>query len=182
MSRGWPIKVSQFKAIRRSVFNSGACMFLATLICKMPPKFSVYGFFILIAGSFSLMRNYPITAFVTILVSAIFLYGTRDLEAGARLTAQDLTVVVMFYAPTFFALGYIYNDEAESRHFKKYLVAHNCVFSREDVVRVSTGACDNRTGMCDDGGDTMEAVYACPNSNEITLREFAAGGSGVPSE
>ncbi|MBP0629983.1 hypothetical protein [Cupriavidus sp. AcVe19-1a] len=144
----------------------------------VPPKVLVYGFFVFLAFSYGLMREYPAMALGALIVSALCFYGARS---NKRLTSEEWMVAAAFYVPTLVLFGYSYNQGAELRHFNKYLVVHHCVFAREDILRTSAGSCDSRTGMCDEGGESTEAVYACRNGNEITYREFAAGGFGVAS-
>ncbi|MEM5276698.1 hypothetical protein VSR17_16860 [Cupriavidus taiwanensis] len=143
----------------------------------VPPKVLGCGFFVLLASCYGFMREYPATTLGVLIASALCFYGAR---ANKRLTSEEWMVAAAFYVPTLVLFGYSYNEGAELRRFNKYLVAHHCVFAREDILRATAGSCDSRTGMCDEGGEITEEVFACRNGNEITFREFAAGGFGKP--
>lgn len=152
---------------------------MQSLVHRLPEKTFVYGFVVSYGTSFFLIEDHFIFALVLLFTSLLFYFLSRRSNASRGITTEDWIFLAVFYLPALALFTYKYIESTELRNFKRYLAAHDCEYVREDIVRVNSGNCDSRTGMCDEGDDTKEAIYNCSTGNEISFRDFVAGGYGV---
>lgn len=115
-----------------------------------------------------------------LIASLLCLYLTE--EPGrwtAKQKREEVAVIIIFLYGVLLVLIYIgYQDEKDTKNFRRYLTEHRCKYIGTIVTGYSPGGCDN-IGRCTDGEEIEEGQYLCrATGNKLTFKQFQEGSYG----